>query len=123
MESQQYSVNWESLTRILSILACGFFLLTERCFAQQKFDPAELRKPAMHGEEVAAQLGLEEVYEYAMDGQGNRVFLKNGFRTSRFPNKESWLNIRDTVEPYRVDIVYSRYPVRNREYHEIYPLL
>ena len=36
---------------------------------------------------------------------------------------KDWLIIRDTVEPYQIEIVYSKYPLRNGEYQEIYPLL
>jgi len=90
--------------------------------AQTKFDLHKLSDPKRNGAEISAQLHSIEVEEYHEKG-GQRIFLRNGFRQSAFVNASKWLKIKDSVIPYRIDVVYSKYPLREGEYHEIYPLL
>lgn len=90
--------------------------------SQKLFDPEHLNHPSKYGATVADKLETEEVYEYKFP-KGDRVILKNGFRQSGFVNAEEWLKIKDSVDVLGVDIVYSKYPIRNGTYHEIYPLL
>lgn len=91
-------------------------------FGQTKFDPEKLQQPQNFGFEIASELNTIEVFEYK-DTMKNCLFLKNGFRSSKFVNEKIWLDIRDTVEVTRIDIVYSKYPLRKGKYEEIYPLL
>ncbi len=90
--------------------------------AQERFDLAKLENPQKYGSEVAALIETEETYEFK-DTLSGTFFLKNGFRSSSFINGDQWLAIKDTVEVYRVDVVYSKYPLRKGVYQEIYPLL
>lgn len=103
-------------------IAILFVCLSFQLFGQIKFDQEELAFPQKYGEEVAGKLNTKEVFEF-QDTAKNCVYLKNGFRTSKFVNEQDWTDIQDTVEVYRVDIVYSKYPLRKGQYHEIYPLL
>jgi Leucine-rich repeat (LRR) protein len=64
----------------------------------------------------------EEIHEYVKD-QKNCVYLKNGLRASTFVNEDQWNSIKDTVDVDHIDIVYSKYPLREGTYYEIYPLL
>jgi hypothetical protein len=106
---------------LLRIIFC-FFLGAISFSAQTKFDLHKLSNPQANGEEISSELNTIEVEEYHEKG-GQRIFLKNGFRQSTLINASAWLNIRDSVKPYRIDIVYSKYPVKKGTYHEIYPLL
>lgn len=99
------------------------FLLGHCARAQQQFDPDQLRQPAKYGPVIASALNTVEVYEFNKDTAGTFVCLSNGFRSSQLSNTEAWLALKDSVEPYRIDIVYSKYPLRKGTYNEIYPLL
>lgn len=90
--------------------------------SQTKFDPSLLDNPQKNGPEVASQLTTIEMEVY-QPTTGNRLYLENDFRSAQFANENDWLSISDTVEAYRVDIVYSKYPLRKGVYNEIYPLL
>lgn len=90
--------------------------------AQTKFDISLLDNPQKNGPEIAGQLATIEVDVYNPE-PGNRLYLENGFRSARFINEKEWWAISDTVEAYRIDIVYSKYPLRKGVYREIYPLL
>jgi hypothetical protein len=91
-------------------------------YSQSKFDEQKLEDPKSNGEEIANLFATIEVNEYQKKEQ-NCIYLKNGFRVSTFINEKEWTDIQDTVEAYRIDIVYSKYPIRKGTYYEIYPLL
>jgi hypothetical protein len=106
---------------LLRIIFC-FCLSAISLSAQTKFDLHKLSNPQTNGAEISSQLNTIEVEEYHEKG-GQRIFLRNGFRKSTLVNASEWLKVRDSVKPYRVDIVYSKYPMNEGTYHEIYPLL
>ncbi|MES2555654.1 MAG: leucine-rich repeat domain-containing protein [Bacteroidota bacterium] len=99
-----------------------FLLLNHSVFAQQQFSPEELNQPKKYGPQISALLSTQEIAAYK-DTASNTLFLRNGFRSSDFVNEEDWLAIQDSVEVYRIDVVYSKYPLRKGVYSEIYPLL
>ena len=80
-------------------------------FAQRKFDPELLKSPKTNGALIADKLITTEVFEYKKSDE-NCVILKNGFRQSTFLNASDWTSIKDTVKVERVEIVYSKYPIR-----------
>ena len=90
--------------------------------AQEWIDTSLLSDPKKNGPDIAALLRTEEIYEF-VDTTRSTFFLENGFRSSKFINEAAWLAIKDTVEVYRIDVVYSKYPLRKGTYYEIYPLL
>lgn len=103
-------------------LLCVLIIMTNTLWAQQKFDPTKLIDPQINGPAVADLLSTTEVYEYEKN-KNQCVYLQNGLRASSFINEKDWLSIKDTVEVTRVDVVYSKYPLRSGTYYEIYPLL
>lgn len=109
--------------RIISLFILLFFCALKSVLAQTEFDIKKLQNPKKYGPEVKSQFKELLVPEYQLARGKKAVFLKNGLRSSSFIAPQLWRNIKDTVYPYRVDIVYSRYPVRDGEYKEIYPLL
>jgi hypothetical protein len=83
-----------------------------------------LKNPGVKAASIADLLSTIEVHEFSSKNNAkHRIFLTTGFRESTIKNPQDWLAIKDTVEPYRVDIVYSKYPLRGGMYPEIYPLL
>jgi hypothetical protein len=104
-----------------SLLIFGL-LMPFLIFGQIKFNPLQLNDDKKYGVAIAGILNTIELSEYP-DTCHNCVYLKNGFRSSKFINEKDWLRIKDSVIPYRIDIVYSKYPLRNSLYNEIYPLL
>ncbi|OYU96380.1 MAG: hypothetical protein CFE21_08260 [Bacteroidetes bacterium B1(2017)] len=113
-----------TLKKIYQLLIIGIFILiTGSVNAQTYFNLNHLKNPKKYGPEVKAKFKEKLVYEYKVTPGKHAVFLKNGLRSSQFIAPQLWLNIKDTVYPYRVDIVYSRYPVHDSVYKEIYPLL
>lgn len=111
-----------SPTSIFRILFIFTILHSRFASAQEKFDVELLADPSKNGPAIADGLKTLEVAEYS-DTLRNCIYLKNGFRSAQFINEKEWLSIMDTVIPYRVDIVYSKYPLRDGVYKEIYPLL
>jgi hypothetical protein len=106
-------------------IACfSLFLvfLHSAAHAQLQFDPAALADPKKYGAQISSRLGYREVYEFR-DTARSTFFLQNGFRSSSFVNGADWLKIADSVDVYRIDVVYSKYPLRQGVYNEIYPLL
>ncbi|MBI3238345.1 MAG: leucine-rich repeat domain-containing protein [Flavobacteriia bacterium] len=99
-----------------------FLLLSNRLVAQQQFSPEQLLEPKKYGPQISALLGTQEIPAFK-DTAVNTLFLRNGFRSSTFVNEDDWLAIQDSVEVYRIDVVYSKYPLRKGVYEEIYPLL
>jgi Leucine-rich repeat (LRR) protein len=106
--------------RILVLLSVLFVL---KAGAQIKFDLELLQSPSRHGPEVVAAMNILEVTEFKKEIGGNCQLIRNGLRSSKYVNASDWLVLSDSVEPYRIDIVYSKYPIRKGEYKEIYPLL
>jgi hypothetical protein len=92
------------------------------CLCQAKFDPQQLLDSRKNGGSISQLLQTKEIPSYP-ENQTNCVYLKNGLRSFKFTNENEWQQLRDTVEPYKIDIVYSRYPLKNGKYTEVYPLL
>ncbi|ASS49470.1 MAG: hypothetical protein A3D31_02875 [Candidatus Fluviicola riflensis] len=99
-----------------------FFLFSHQLFAQQQFSPEQLNQPKKYGPQISALLSTQEIAAFK-DTISNTLLLRNGFRSSDFVNEEDWLAIQDSVDVYRIDVVYSKYPLRKGVYSEIYPLL
>ncbi|MBC7383188.1 MAG: leucine-rich repeat domain-containing protein [Bacteroidia bacterium] len=98
-------------------------LIPSLLFSQTKIVKEQLKNPAKYGVKVASGFNHKIVFEYTPSAGKHALFLKNGLRSSTFINRGDWLKIKDSVFPYQVDIVYSRYPLKNGEYHEFYKLL
>jgi Leucine-rich repeat (LRR) protein len=109
-------------TSLFQSILLVFISLTNALFAQQKFDVSLLQDPETNGPKIADLLSTSEVFEYEKKKQ-NCIYLQNGLRASSFINEAEWNAIKDTVEVTRIDVVYSKYPLRSGVYHEIYPLL
>ncbi len=105
-----------------SALLLAVIFLTFNSFGQQKFDPSSLNAPIKNGDAVAKKFVTTEVYEYDLPTE-NAIVLNNGFRKHGFENANEWLKIKDSVHIEKVQIVFSKYPIRNGVYNEIYPLL
>jgi hypothetical protein len=104
---------------ILSIMVFPIFV-----YSQAKFDITQLHDPSKNGPSIAALLATTEVSEYThADKDSNCVYLMTGLRSSKIENISDWSKVKDSIEPYRIDIVYSKYPLREGVYFEIYPLL
>jgi hypothetical protein len=92
-------------------------------YAQEKFDPYQLKNPKKFGPQIANQLKEKRVYEYKVTPGKHAIFLPNGLRSSSFLDPNVYTRVKDSIFPYRVDIVYSRYPVIDTVYKEFYGLL
>ena len=107
--------NW-----IFSIISCLLFTVAN---AQQKFNTQQLNKAKSYGPKIVEMLKIKEIHEQNTRDKEGKVFIKNGLRSSSYLNPEDWLSINDQHTPNRIDIVFSKYPIRNGEYKIHYPLL
>jgi hypothetical protein len=93
-------------------------------FSQTEFDADQLDSPDQYGEEIKSHFSYSEVLEYVPDTTlANTVVLSNGFRKSEIQNPYDWTNISNDVNPVKITLVFSKYPLRNGVYFEIYSLL
>lgn len=99
-----------------------FLLFFGSLLGQEKFDVFKLQEPKKFGKEISDQLTRIETREIKKN-QIDCIYLENGFRSPNFLNTEKWTEIKDDVTPYKVEIVYSKYPIRDGIYYEIFPLL
>ncbi|PKP21742.1 MAG: hypothetical protein CVU05_06085 [Bacteroidetes bacterium HGW-Bacteroidetes-21] len=117
-------MRFKELFSIFTFFFLFSILSPYKLFSQNRFAPEKLKDPGKNGVEISNLISSTEVTEYKPDKSNKHcVFLKAGLRSSSFINISEWTNIKDSVEAYRVDIVYSKYPLRNGVYKEIYPLL
>ncbi len=107
----------------MKLLVALFLLFPILSFAQQKFDIEKLKSPKKHGVAIANLLSEKRVYEYRVSKGKHAIFLPNGLRSSTFLDPNVYLRKKDSIFPYRVDVVYSRYPVIDSVYKEFYGLL
>lgn len=96
-------------------------VLSSVASAQERFD-LSLLNDVGNGDQIAKQFLTTEVFEYELPTE-NTIVLRNGFRKHGFVNAKDWLSIKDSVTVRKVQVVFSKYPIRNGEYKEIYPLL
>lgn len=111
----------DKLVLSLCLLISSLFFITTS-YSQVKFSPELFEDPKMNGAMVSGMMKTVVLPKYA-DTAKNCIYLKFGFQSSKFTNEADWLVIKDNIEPYRIDIVYSKYPIKNGFYNEIYSLL
>jgi hypothetical protein len=112
------------LTNLIILILANLFFSIVSVHSQAKFDVEHLAHPKKYGPGIADGLKTIEVYEFdTTANSGHCCLLKNGLRSSDYVNINEWLAIKDNVTPYRIDLVYSKYPLVNTSYREIYPLL
>lgn len=99
-----------------------FALISVSGITQERFQVNDLNSPIQNGDKVAQKFVTTEIYEYQIPEQ-NAVVLRNGFRKHGFVNAKDWLDLKGKVTVSKVQIVFSKYPIRNGTYSEIYPLL
>lgn len=104
------------------IVFISYFIWLHVTWTQEKFDVFQLQEPKKYGKAIAERLPTIETPQIQFN-QANCLYLENGLRSPNFLYPEKWLALKDGVEVYRIDIVYSKYPLRNGVYNEIYPLL
>lgn len=114
------SIKTAMQARIWHIL---FSLWAFASFGQPAFDVKKLKNPKKYGPEIAASMKERLVYEYKPTAGKKAIWIPNDLRSSTFANPLPYLKIKDSILPYRVDIVYSRYPVIDSVYNEFYGLL
>jgi hypothetical protein len=105
-------------------VCCCFLFFPVIADCQVKFIIAQLHEPLRYGAAIANSLNTIEIPEYrCAETKNNCIYLKTGLRASKIYSCDEWTGIKDTVVPYQIDVVYSKYPLHNGEYNEIYPLL
>lgn len=110
--------------KYLCLFISFLFCFVGKVSSQNEFDAEKLGNPDKFGEEIKSHFTYTEVPKYNPDtNQTNTVVLSNGFRKSEIQNTEDWTSIRTNVKPEKIIIVFSKYPLRNGKYFEIYPLL
>jgi len=108
-----------------SILLIIFLLFhSDAVVSQNEFDPDQLDYPDKYGKEIKTHFSYSEIPVYTPDStQPNTVILSNGFRKSEIQKPAAWTSISENVTAVKVTFIFSKYPLRNGVYFEIYPLL
>ena len=89
----------------------------------QEFENKELNSINDLRAQLNDHFEISEVHSVQPLDSSGIVHIHNGLRSSSFVNTEKWLEIKDGVEVDRIDIVFSKYPIRNGVYSMYYPLL
>ncbi|MFH0866596.1 MAG: leucine-rich repeat domain-containing protein [Bacteroidota bacterium] len=110
--------------KFVYLIICILFFIASPVISQNEFEPGQLDYPDKFGEEIKSHFTYTEISEYTPDtSQTNTVILSNGFRKADIQNPDDWNAISADVIPEKVTLVFSKYPLRNGIYSEIYPLL
>ncbi|UTW61212.1 leucine-rich repeat domain-containing protein [bacterium SCSIO 12741] len=108
--------------RFLRFLFLLVFVWPIVLMGQGKFDLQRLNHPSSYGKELQSMLPTIEVYEFDTSAK-KQALIPNGLRSSKYLKEENWLGIKGEVDAVRVDLVFSKYPIRNGKYTMQYGLL
>ena len=92
-------------------------------FSQEKFSEEILTKPKKNGDSLRAQFEEIEIEQFFADSTKPYICVRNGLRSSSYVNPENWEAVKDTMDPLMIDIVFSKYPIRENGYVMQIPLL
>lgn len=92
---------------------------------QEQFNMEELDYPDKYGEKVKNMFHITEVPEFKIDTTSkNTIFLVNGLRQHQFINASEWSSLKNKIDTiHTINLVFSKYPVRNGVYNMLVPLL
>ena len=107
---------------IKHLITIYFLLFTVSVIGQEKFPSEILNNAKKYGSSVEESFTIEETSNFHIDTT-NRIILKNGLRSSKCINTESWTSIKEDVEVSSISIVFSKYPVRKDGYSMNHKLL
>lgn len=107
----------------LLILCCFWALVPLLLKAQSQFDVERLHSPTEYGPVVAQSIHTLETPVYQPDSASTLVFLPNGLNSSSYQDPSEWTNRKDSLIPFQVDVVFSKFPLIDGVYQMKYPLL
>ncbi len=110
------------MKKISKLITFCFLLITASLFGQEKFSAEVLNNVKKYGSAVEEAFAIIETSNFHTDTI-NRVILKNGLRSSKCINPESWNTIKDDVEVVSISVVFSKYPIRKNGYSMNHKLL
>ncbi|MBA3985909.1 MAG: hypothetical protein H0X63_04905, partial [Flavobacteriales bacterium] len=101
------------------------FLLTivNSTIGQVRFSDEILNNPNKYGSIIEKSFNIKETSTFKIDSTTNKIFLKNGLRSSMYINPDAWLSIAENLEVISINIVFSKYPIRKNGYFMYHKLL
>jgi len=94
------------------------------CFGySQEFKSEELTQIKQLTRKVEKGFNIVELEKVKPADSAGVLYLHNDLRSSRFLDTDKWLNLREEVVVIGIDIIFSKYPIRNGKYQLYYPLL
>lgn len=92
---------------------------------QKKFIIEQLKHPNKYGEQVKSMFQVIEIPEFIVDStKENTIYLENGLRQHDFKNVNEWFDAKNEIDTIKeINIVFSKYPVRDGVYTMLIPLL
>ncbi|MBU0489340.1 MAG: leucine-rich repeat domain-containing protein [Bacteroidetes bacterium] len=95
-------------------------------FAQEsaEFDINQLMQPGKYGVAISKHFGVTEIPAFkANPNDTNCIALENGLRQHTFINAAAYHESKADRPIKRVEVIFSRYPIRDGKYNMYYPLL
>ena len=107
---------------LLTVLSISFAL---SIFGQEQFNIEELNYHDKYGEKVKSKFLITEIPEFHVDTTlANTIYLENGLRQHDFKNINAWFDAKNNIDTIKeINIVFSKYPVRDGVYTMLIPLL
>jgi len=99
------------------------FLLFGKIIFSQEFSKLELSSILKLKTNLTEHFSITDIDSVAVINTKGLIYIPNALRSANFINTEVWLSIKDSVEVLAVDIVFSKYPIKNGKYQMYYPLL
>jgi len=105
----------KTVVTLLSILC-----LMNPAFGQDYFKQDTLSHPRLYSEELVTLLNYSETATYQLQNDSNTVFLENGYGLHPIINGSKWKALKEDNKPYRVDIIYTKYPFKFEDWNPNY---
>ncbi len=110
------------MKKIKQFITFCCLLITTSTLAQEKFSDEILNNINKYGANVEKSFQITETSNFEID-TNNRIILKNGLRSSKYLNPDSWESIKEEVKVNSISIVFSKYPIRKNGYSMNHKLL
>tara|TARA_B100001778_G_scaffold325437_1_gene320939 strand:+ start:2624 stop:4759 length:2136 start_codon:yes stop_codon:yes gene_type:complete len=102
----------------LLLISVGFTIKS-----QENFDFKLFEKAKKYGAYLEKNLPIYEVEKINPKDKKGLVYIPNNLRSSKYNYTDTWTDLKDTVKAYRVDVIFSKYPLRKGQYKMVHPLL